>query len=330
MRLMPESVAQLLRRLLLDETAPGTRVLRSRWPVSMEVVREDGSRVTSVAAGAGLGGDLRMVTAGEGSFLVEQEMLGGARLGSGTRLAARDARDLYRRLQRQLLANAPGTRAAGAGRWLVAVAAVALLAYAAGGGYGHDHEDERVVEAPAADSAPARSAGGPAAGALSERSAQQPRVTATEMTMLQAVAGRGGLSMASKGQAFYVFSDPNCPYCQKLERTIEQLGDGHRPVIIPVAYKNGSKEIVQDILCTKDAKAAVRKWREALAGTAQPGRSPSASACAQGLEVLTDNMTLFEMLKLTGTPAVISASGRMFSGASGATVEQLRAALELP
>ena len=111
------------------------------------------------------------------------------------------------------------------------------------------------------------------------------------------------------------------------QRTIEQIGEGFQPVILPVAYQPGAKDLAQSVLCVREGAAAAKLWRQTLA----QGKGGSAGAsCADGMEKLTDNMTLFEMMKLTGTPVVVTASGRLYTGAGGATVQQLREALKAP
>ncbi len=321
------SVEDWLRRRLQE--SPGTRVLRSRWPVSIQTVSEEGGRLTRVAGAPSLTGSLKLEKQEDGRWRVSQSMHE-REVFSAADLAERDARGLYADLQQQLLGNPPmaGGPVGGGVRWLIAVAIV--LAIVLFGPVSSNTRTGAVQPAAAATTPPAAQIYANAAPTLPQRDASEPRASAAEMVMLRNVATRGGISLTESGTAFYVFSDPKCPYCQKLEQTIEQLGGNHKPVILPVAYKPGAKEVAQGVLCMKDRKAAGRQWRLALSARAEQKKGATGGECEEGLTLLTGNMTLFEMMKLSGTPTVITASGRMYSGAGDASVEQLRAALELP
>lgn len=322
------SVEDWLRRRLQE--SPGTRVLRSRWPISIQTVSEEGCRLTQVAGAPSLTGSLKLEKQQDGRWRVSQSMHE-REVFSAANLAERDARGLYADLQQQLLCNPPmagGGPVGGRLRWLLVVAI--LFAIVLFGPGASNTRTGAVQPAVAAATQPAVPIYANAAPTLPQRDASEPRASAAEMVMLRNVATRGGISLTESGTAFYVFSDPKCPYCQKLEQTIEQLGGNHKPVILPVAYKSGAKEVAQGILCMKDRKAAGRQWRQAMSARAEPKKGATGGECEEGLNLLTGNMTLFEMMKLSGTPTVITSNGRMFSGAGDASVEQLRAALELP
>ncbi|MDF2461936.1 MAG: hypothetical protein K0Q43_171 [Ramlibacter sp.] len=317
--------ADWLRKRLLAHEITGTRVLSSRWPTSVQTVDAGGGRTVSFAGAGGVFGELRLAPVeGKDTWRIEQKMHGN-RVFESAHMSTREALALYREMLQQLLANAPGVSPAGASatfRWTaLALALVALLVWAPSPLSSHPG---------AGVAAGVTAATATPVVAAPERDQAAPRVNPAELVMLRTAAGRGGVNLAEGGKAFYVFSDPKCPYCQQLERTLEQLGTGYRPVILPVAYKEGAKEVAQAVLCAREPKAATRLWRQALASPDEPVKGGTKATCSEGAALLNDNMTLFEMLKLTGTPTVITPTGRMFSGSSSATVEQLRAALELP
>lgn len=311
-----EQVQEWLRRWLLAGEEQGTRVVRSGWPLSVQSVEADGKRVTTVGGAGGFAGELVLERGPAADKWQVAQRADGKTAFVSAPMGQREAKTLYKDMQRQLLGNVPGRPTGGGRAFRWALLAAALYAIIV------------VTPAPSTDSR-----GAQARAAVPERSevaggdTAEPRLDATQLTMLKTAAARGGVSFADSGKPFYVFSDPKCPYCQQLEETLAKLGPGHKPVILPVAYKQGAKDVAQTVLCTRDAKAAGKLWRQALA---KPDAAVPANACPEGLTALADNMTLFEMLRLTGTPALITSTGRMYSGASGATVEQLRAALELP
>jgi len=311
---------EFLRRKLLAHEAPGTRVLRSGWPVAVQRCA-DRVLTTTVAGADSVGGTLRLAQAGEDPNVWGVEMTMNERQTfASDALNEKDARALYVDMQRQLLANAPQVSRGGAGafRWAALITGALVILVI-------------VSSLSRNSSVVAATRSSPAAATVASSDARVPRVTETEMTMLRTAASRGGINLGDSGTPFYVFSDPLCPYCQKLEHLLEQVGGGHKAVILPVAYKPGAKDVAQAILCTKDQKEANRLWRQALANPGDKLDVPANAGCGDGLALLTDNMTLFQMFKLSGTPTIITASGRMFSGTDdGTTVEQLRVALELP
>lgn len=310
----------MLLKLLTACDAPGVKVLRSKWQTSVESVEADGARTTSVAAPNGAAMQLLVLRApDDGRWKVEQRNFKEVVFDCPV-MNRSDAMALYAKMQRQMLANAPvaGARGAGVFKW-VALAVVLLVAFifvppAMTGG-------ATAKTQPAAQQA--------AAQADAPRDAREPRLNATELQMLRTAAEKGGVRLSDSGKPFFIFSDPKCPFCRQLEPTLEKVGEGHQAVILPVAYKPGAKDAAQAVLCARDAKQAAGTWRAALANPDEPVKGIAKPDCSDGLNKLADNMTLFEMLKLTGTPTVITSTGRMFSGAASATPEQLRAALEL-
>lgn len=319
-----------LQRKLQAADAIGTRAVSSRWLASAESVDANETRTLVVVGGAHTNELVLIPADSKDSWRVGHRTKGEFTFQSAA-LSLAEAQRLYQDLRRQML-KAGSSGASSLFRWAsLAVVTLAVIVFApvAGrspgaypAGLTADNSAALIAAAQAAVNPP--------------RDAAQPRVTANELTMLRTAAQRSGIALADSGKVFYVFSDPNCPFCQQLEGTLEQLGSGYQPVILPVAYKPGSKDLAQAMLCTKDSKgqrdaAAQRKlWRQALAKPGEALKGAGPADCAEGLTQLTDNMTLFEMLKLTGTPTLITPSGRLFSGASSATVEQLRTALELP
>jgi hypothetical protein len=140
----------------------------------------------------------------------------------------------------------------------------------------------------------------------------QAKVSPEEATMLQ---GLQGIKMPGAGKSYFVFSDPNCPHCRKLDESIAQVKD-YQAVILPLGYKPGSREIAAAVLC---APNPAQEWRKVMAGKSM------AKPCEKGLAQVQRNMDAFEQLHLTGTPTMVTPGGLLVAG--DASVDELRLVL---
>jgi len=116
-----------------------------------------------------------------------------------------------------------------------------------------------------------------------------------------------GIAMGKGGAKFAVFSDPNCPYCRELERSLLKLNGDLTPVVHPLAFKDGSRELSAAVLCSTDPAKA---WRKLLI----EGIPPSNATCDKGYAQLDDNMKVFQDLRLSSTPTMISVGGSVVVG----------------
>lgn len=108
----------------------------------------------------------------------------------------------------------------------------------------------------------------------------------------------------SKG-TFYVFSDPACGYCRRLERELEELGKSYTIHIFPVSVvgEYQSRESIRRLMCN-GAATRLGAWRDAIGGYAASGRN-----CADGDAAIEANDRNFFGLGFTGTPTIVSARG---------------------
>lgn len=138
-------------------------------------------------------------------------------------------------------------------------------------------------------------------------------ITAQERKLIEKAAR---IAMGPSGApTLVVFSDPKCPFCQKLESSIEQVvREGKlRIEIIPVAYKEGSRDLVASVLCAKDQKSA---WSQVMSNGKALGQ-----VCQDGLRKVDENNRLFADLRLSATPTIISPGGLV--AATYATSQEL-------
>jgi thiol:disulfide interchange protein DsbC len=149
-----------------------------------------------------------------------------------------------------------------------------------------------------------------------ERLAELNRIKWSDLPLDRAVKwvkGNGARKIA-------VFSDPNCPYCHKLEQMFSQVDNiTVYTFLFPILSEDSNVKSKQ-IWCSADRAKAWRDWM--LSKTAPGG----AGTCDTPLE---DNLTLGRTLNVTGTPAVIFMDGSRAPGLiDAATLERKFASLK--
>lgn len=140
-----------------------------------------------------------------------------------------------------------------------------------------------------------------------------PRLSASELTEVTLAKG---IALRKEGTAFYVFSDPNCPFCKELEVNLTNIESGLNPTIVPVGFKPGSREKSAMALCSPDP---AKVWHEMLVDVA-PATAVIAPPCEKGLQQVDANNALFERLQFTSTPTMVSPKGHIVVG-SGTTAQ---------
>lgn len=123
---------------------------------------------------------------------------------------------------------------------------------------------------------------------------------------IKTVKGNGKRELA-------IFSDPNCPYCKKLETELDKLND---VTIYTFIYplKPQSIAVSKQIWC--DANQAYA-WKNLLEKNIQP----KAKTCANPIE---RNLELGRKLGVTGTPTLIFANGlKMVGGRSAEDIQAI-------
>lgn len=115
-----------------------------------------------------------------------------------------------------------------------------------------------------------------------------------------------------------VFSDPDCPYCKKLEAELARL-DNATLYLFPFPIQSLHPNAVAKstaIWCSKDRAQA---WRDALAGEKVAGSVATSVATKGDCEnPITANVALAERLGINGTPTLIAKDGRLLPGAVSA------------
>ncbi|APC69637.1 DsbC family protein [Ralstonia pseudosolanacearum] len=149
-----------------------------------------------------------------------------------------------------------------------------------------------------------------------ERMAEINRIKWSDLPLDRAVKwvkGNGARKVA-------VFSDPNCPYCHKLEQMFSQVDNITVYTFLFPILSEDSNTKAKQIWCASDRAKA---WRDWMVSKSAPG---GAGNCDTPLE---DNLKLGRALNVNGTPAIIFMDGSRAPGLiDAATLERKFASLK--
>ena len=115
-----------------------------------------------------------------------------------------------------------------------------------------------------------------------------------------------------------VFSDPNCPYCHRLEETLQSVDNVTVYTFLDPILSADSVTKSNQIWCASDKGKAWENWMVT--------RTPLTGAGSCDVDALKRNVALGQKLNVTGTPTVFLADGNRLPGAVPA--DELEKAIE--
>ncbi len=123
-------------------------------------------------------------------------------------------------------------------------------------------------------------------------------------------------SGSKKGKKIAVFTDPDCPYCKRLEQDLSKV-DGLRvyTFLFPLAMHPEAFAKSESIWCSKNR-------HQALVDVMVHGKTLPQAKCKTPVQ---SNIQLGEKLGVRGTPTIFVEDGRKFPGGS---VQQLQAFIQ--
>lgn len=107
-----------------------------------------------------------------------------------------------------------------------------------------------------------------------------------------------------------IFADPNCGYCKRLERDLQQLKDVTVYTFLIPILGGDSPQKSQNIWCSKNATQTYRDW---MIDGVQPPRFMGMT-CSSPME---RNLGLARKLRVEATPALFFENGSRIRGAAG-------------
>jgi thiol:disulfide interchange protein DsbC len=118
-----------------------------------------------------------------------------------------------------------------------------------------------------------------------------------------------------KGKVVYLFTDPECPFCQKLEPTLKKLADEGKiqikVILFPLPFHPHAKEKAIAAVCqnlgwnslqrdywTEDKMKKLKQWQ-----------------CEKGKKLVEESIKIGNKYKVAGTPTIITEEGKKVVGA---------------
>ena len=130
------------------------------------------------------------------------------------------------------------------------------------------------------------------------------RIDVTELPLKQAITRRHG----NGSRVLYVFTDPDCPHCRRLEMSLENVPDlTIHTFLTPItALHPKAREVSAGIWCAGNRAKALLDY---MTGN---GLAPATAACETPL---LENEKLMERLSIKGTPTIFFETGDRHTGA---------------
>jgi thiol:disulfide interchange protein DsbC len=137
-----------------------------------------------------------------------------------------------------------------------------------------------------------------------ERVEKMARVAFAELPLTDAIK-----TVRGKGErVLAVFSDPDCPYCRRLETELDKL-DNVTLYTFPYPLEGLHPEAKEKSIAVWCAANRSQAWAELM----KSGKAPSSSNCDHPID---RNIQLGQRLGIQGTPTLLSADGRTLPGAA--------------
>jgi len=103
-----------------------------------------------------------------------------------------------------------------------------------------------------------------------------------------------------------IFSDPNCPFCERFERDLARVDDITVHIFMYPVIRPDSVRLTKSVWCSKDR---VKAWNELMLKRVEPAAKPD---CDTPVEQLVE---LGRKLGATSTPTWFLRNGEMYKGA---------------
>jgi thiol:disulfide interchange protein DsbC len=118
-----------------------------------------------------------------------------------------------------------------------------------------------------------------------------------------------------KGKVVYLFTDPECPFCQKLEPILKKLADKGKiqvkVILFPLPFHPHAKEKATAIVCHNIGWEGLQKeyWTE------DKMKDMKNWQCEKGKDLIKKSIEIGKKYGINGTPTIITEDGKKIVGA---------------
>ena len=118
-----------------------------------------------------------------------------------------------------------------------------------------------------------------------------------------------------KGKVVYLFTDPECPFCQRLEPTLKKLADEGKiqvkVILFPLPFHPHAREKAVAIVCHHIGWKGLRGsyW------TDEKMKNLSKWQCKEGQKLVKESIKIGQKYGVSGTPTMITEEGKKVVGA---------------
>ena len=140
--------------------------------------------------------------------------------------------------------------------------------------------------------------------------------TSTELSIpndISILKGKEGFSYGTGSDEYYLFTDPECPYCKKFEAYLPQLKK-HLKINVfffPLSFHKDAKELSYFILSHKDKESQAQAMFKAEASNEDfKNRSYKSGEKGQYIEMVDNHLKLGAQLGVRGTPTIYDSNGK--------------------
>jgi len=119
----------------------------------------------------------------------------------------------------------------------------------------------------------------------------------------------------TKGKVVYLFTDPECPFCQRLEPTLKKLADEGKiqvkVILFPLPFHRYAKKKAVAMVCQNIGWKGLRNnyW------TPERMEKLEQWQCTKGEKLVNESIKIGQKYGVSGTPTIITQSGKKIVGA---------------
>lgn len=115
---------------------------------------------------------------------------------------------------------------------------------------------------------------------------------------------------------YFVFTDPECPYCQRLEKEMHKLKKDVTvyTILFPLNFHKNAKSMSRYILSQKDDKAKANAMQEIASKSKKYQEAKYSDSQRKKFDkIIQESLNITNKIGISGTPTILNSAGRKVS-----------------